>query len=221
MQHKGDVKVRRSNHLRKEFNMTINTLVKVYTYIRVSTELQVEGGYSLDYQRNIIAEYCNINDMTVVKEFCDAGISGASAEGRPAFKEMLASIRKGIDCVKFVVVYKLSRFGRNTADTLAAVQEMQDFGVNLIAIEEKIDTSSAAGKLMCTMLASFAELDRSNIKEQSMQGRMQKARLGLWNGGVPPYGYAVQDNKLVVSEDEAVTVKKIFELFTTTPPRRA
>ena len=190
-------------------------ILKVYSYIRVSTELQVEG-FSLDAQRNVIAEYCNRQDMAIVKEFCDAGISGASAEGRPAFKEMLDSVRKGTDDVKYVVVYKLSRFGRNTADTLAAVQEMQDYNVNLIAIEEKIDTSSAAGKLMCTMLASFAELDRSNIKEQSMQGRLQKARSGLWNGGVPPYGYTVEDNKLVVHEEEAVVVKTIFELYTTT-----
>ena len=186
-----------------------------YSYLRVSTEMQIDG-YSLDAQREIIKDYCERNNMEIVKEFCDAGISGASAEGRPQFMEMLDNIQKGIDDVKFVIVYKLSRFGRNTADTLASVQKMQDYGVNLIAVEEKIDTSSATGKLMCTMLATFAELDRSNIKEQTLRGRIQKARSGLWNGGIPPYGYKVVDNKLAINEDEAEVVRNVFRLYTTT-----
>lgn len=187
---------------------------KVYTYTRVSTEMQTEG-FSLDAQREILHRYCETNNMTIVKEFCDAGISGASTAGRPEFTAMMTAIEQRADDVKYVLVYKLSRFARNTADTLSAVQSMQDMGVNLIVIEENINTSTPVGKMLCTFMATFAELDRANIKEQTMQGRMQKARTGLWNGGIPPYGYKVVDSKLVVDEEEALVVKKFFELYTT------
>ena len=73
---------------------------------------------------------------------------------------------------------------RNAADVLATLQVMQDFGVNLICVEDGIDSSKDAGKLMISVLSAVAEIERENIRVQTMEGRMQKAREGKWNGKV-------------------------------------
>ena len=84
----------------------------------------------------------------------------------------------GKDRVEFVLVYKLSRFGRNAADVLNSLQRMQDFGVNLICVEDGIDSSKDSGKLMISVLSAVAEIERENILVQTMEGRRQKARDG-------------------------------------------
>ena len=89
---------------------------------------------------------------------------------------MLNAIEDGKDGVDFVLVLKLSRFGRNAADVLSSLQLMQDYGVNLICVEEGIDSSKEAGKLLIYINAAVAELERENIRVQTMAGREQKAR---------------------------------------------
>ena len=99
---------------------------------------------------------------------------------RPQFKEMLELIEAGTDDIDYVLVFKLSRFGRNAADVLSSLQKMQDFGVNLICVEDGIDSSKDAGKLMISVLSAVAEIERDNILVQTMEGRKQKAREGKW-----------------------------------------
>lgn len=127
--------------------------------------------------------------MVVVREFSDEGKSGKNVDGRPQFKEMLELIEAGTDDIDYVLVFKLSRFGRNAADVLSSLQKMQDFGVNLICVEDGIDSSKDAGKLMISVLSAVAEIERDNILVQTMEGRKQKAREGKWNGGFAPYGW--------------------------------
>ena len=129
---------------------------------------------------------------------------------------MMDDIKSGKDEVSYVLVFKLSRFGRNAADVLATLQVMQDFGVNLICVEDGIDSSKDAGKLMISVLSAVAEIERENIRVQTMEGRMQKAREGKWNGGFAPYGYALIDGKLVVNEEEAVVIRTIFDQYVNT-----
>jgi len=73
--------------------------------------------------------------------------------------------------VKYVLVFKLSRFGRNAADVLNSLQFMQDYGVNLICIEDGIDSSRGSGKLMISVLSAVAEIEHENILVQTMEGR--------------------------------------------------
>ena len=129
---------------------------------------------------------------------------------------MMEDIKSGKDEVSYVLVFKLSRFGRNAADVLATLQVMQDFGVNLICVEDGIDSSKDAGKLMISVLSAVAEIERENIRVQTMEGRMQKAREGKWNGGFAPYGYSLIDGKLEVNEEEAVAIRMIFDQYVNT-----
>ena len=173
--------------------------------------MQVEG-YSLDGQKNSLKRFAEREEMQIVGIYEDAGKSGKSIEGRPAFKRMLSDIQEGLD-VDYVLVYKLSRFGRNAADILNSLEFIQSYGVNLLCIEEGIDSSQTSGKLLISVLSAVAEIERENILEQTMNGRREKARQGKWNGGPAPYGYSLKDDTLVIEEDEAEIVRTIFDKF--------
>lgn len=188
---------------------------KVYTYKRVSTTMQIDG-YSLDAQRARMKAYADFNDYEIVGEYEDAGKSGKSIEGRLQFNQMMEDIKSGKDSVSYVLVFKLSRFGRNAADVLSTLQVMQDFGVNLICVEDGIDSSKDAGKLMISVLSAVAEIERENIRVQTMEGRIQKAREGKWNGGFAPYGYQLVNGKLEINEEEAVAIRTIYDQYVNT-----
>lgn len=189
--------------------------IKVYTYKRVSTAMQIDG-YSLDAQRARMKAYADFNDYEIVGEYEDAGKSGKSIEGRMQFRQMMEDVKSGKDNISYVLVFKLSRFGRNAADVLSTLQVMQDFGVNLICVEDGIDSSKDAGKLMISVLSAVAEIERENIRVQTMEGRIQKAREGKWNGGFAPYGYQLVNGKLEINKEEAVAIRTIYDQYVNT-----
>ncbi len=184
---------------------------KCVLYPRVSTEMQVDG-FSLDGQKSNLRRFADREEMEIVNIYEDAGKSGKSIEGRPAFKQMLLDIENGLE-IDYILVYKLSRFGRNAADILNSLEHIQAFGVNLICIEEGIDSSQTSGKLLISVLSAVAEIERENIIEQTMNGRKEKARQGGWNGGFAPYGYFLKDKQLFIQEDEAEAVRIIFDKY--------
>lgn len=191
------------------------TRKRVYTYTRVSTAMQIDG-YSLDAQKERMKAFAYYNNYDIVGEYEDAGKSGKSIEGRIQFNQMMEDIKSGKDSVSYVLVFKLSRFGRNAADVLSTLQVMQDFGVNLICVEDGIDSSKDAGKLMISVLSAVAEIERENIRVQTMEGRIQKAREGKWNGGFAPYGYKLTDGNLVINEQEAEAIRIIYKQYVNT-----
>ena len=184
---------------------------KCVLYPRVSTEMQVDG-FSLDGQKSSLRRFADREEMEIVNIYEDAGKSGKSIEGRPAFKQMLLDIENGLE-IDYILVYKLSRFGRNAADILNSLEHIQAFGVNLICIEEGIDSSQTSGKLLISVLSAVSEIERENIIEQTMNGRKEKARQGGWNGGFAPYGYFLKDKQLFIQEDEAEAVRIIFDKY--------
>lgn len=188
--------------------------LRCYIYVRVSTSMQVDG-YSLEAQRDRLIKFAEFQEMEVVRKYCDAGKSGKNISGRPEFSQMLQDIAEDRDRVDFILVFKLSRFGRNAADVLNSLQYIQDFGVNLICVEDGIDSSKDSGKLTITVLSAVAEIERENIFVQTMEGRRQKAREGKWNGGQAPFGYELdsKNGTLTVNPKEAEIVRIIFSKF--------
>lgn len=176
--------------------------------------MQVDG-YSLEGQKNGLKRFAEREEMQIVGEYEDAGKSGKSIEGRPAFKKILSDIKEGL-VVDYILVYKLSRFGRNAADILNSLEYVQSYGVNLLCIEEGIDSSQASGKLLISVLSAVSEIERENILEQTMNGRREKARQGKWNGGPAPFGYFIKDDILHIQPEEAEIVKLIFNKYITT-----
>lgn len=180
-------------------------------YIRVSLEYQV-ANFSLSGQEKELKEYADYKKMNVKKVFVERGQSGKSIEGRTEFQNMLDYI--ATHKISYVIVYKLSRFGRNAKDTLNSLDFLQKHGCNLIAVKDGINSKLAVGKLMITILSAVCEMERENINAQTMLGRITKAKSGKWNGGFAPFGYILKDSELIIDEEKAELVKLIFDKFT-------
>ncbi len=194
---------------------------KCIIYIRVSSERQVKG-YSLDGQKRYLTEWCEFEGMQVVEVYVEPGRSGKSISGREVFQKMLDDISSGKISVDYIVVFKLSRFGRNAKDLLVSLSYLQRYGVNLICKEDGLDSSTSMGRMMITILGAVAEMERENIIIQSTLGREEKARQGDWNGGPAPYGYELMEvkengkkakKKLVINEEEARIVRYVFDEY--------
>lgn len=179
-------------------------------YLRVSLERQTEG-YSLEGQKRYLREWAEFEGMTVIGIYVDAGKSGKSISGRDEFQHMLSDIAKSH--IDYVIVFKLSRFGRNAKDVLVSLSHLQRYGTNLICKEDGLDSSTSMGRMMITILGAVAEMERENILAQSMLGREEKAKQGGWNGGIAPYGYVLHNGKLEIHKDDAKVIALIYDKF--------
>lgn len=142
---------------------------KCYIYTRVSTAMQVDG-YSLDAQREKLRKYADYEDMVIAGEYSDEGFSGKNIQGRHEFQQMLRDVQDCKDGVSYVLVFKLSRFGRNAADVLNSLQLMQDFGVNLICVEDGIDSSKDSGNETFNALVEQIKALNREITEDTSLG---------------------------------------------------
>lgn len=187
-------------------------------YIRVSSERQVKG-YSLDGQKHYLAECAERRGMTVLDTYVEEDKSGKSIEGRTEFQRMLDDIQSGKVHTDYVLVFKLSRFGRNARDVLNSLEFIMKYGVHLMCVEDGLDSSTSMGKMMITILGAVAELERENIIAQSLLGREEKAKSGGWNGGFAPYGYRLvkrvdkSKGKLETVPEEKAVVQLVFDMF--------
>ena len=159
--------------------------MKAYGYIRVSTEEQAMEGVSLDAQRAKLAAWADLNGYELAGIFEDAGISGTKSN-RPGLAAALAAVGKG----DALVVYSLSRLARSTRHTLEISERLDKAGADLVSLSERIDTTSAAGRMVFRMLAVLAEFERDQISERTSAALQYKKAKGERVGAVP-YGYAL------------------------------
>lgn len=167
-------------------------------YIRVSTEGQATDGVSLDAQRAKIEAWCSLNDYELAAVHVDAGISGKSADNRPGLQAALSECRKG--CA--LVVYSLSRLARSTRDTIEISERLNKVGADMVSLSEKIDTTTAAGKMVFRMLAVLAEFERDQISERTASAMQFKKAKGERVGSVP-YGYFLDGDNITLIENPA------------------
>ncbi len=184
---------------------------KVAIYVRVSTDIQVDG-YSIDEQIERLEKYCQARDWIIYDKYIDPGFSGSNIN-RPAMLKMITDIRD--NKIDLVLVYKLDRLSRSQKDTLYLIEEeFLPNSVDFISMTENFDTSTPFGKAMIGILSVFAQLERENIKTRLAMGHVGRAKAGYWRGGSnPPIGYDFIDGKLVVNEYEALQVQLIFKMF--------
>ena len=193
----------------------MTTTVRAAIYGRVSTEDQVDGT-SLDEQRRVCGGAIAARGWELAGEYIDEGITGTKRQ-RPEWQRMLADIRAGnLDAV---VVLKLDRFARNAGHAITETDALVELGVTFVSVKENIDLSTAHGRMMRTMLAGFAELERDTIVERTVSGQRAKARDGRWPGGQPPYGWRLEgkqrDARPVPDEAERQVLRLAFEWVTT------
>lgn len=184
---------------------------RVILYLRVSTNAQEEG-YSIDIQKEKLLAYCKAHDWIVVAIVTDPGFSGSNLE-RPGIQRVIREVEQGN--VDMVLVYKLDRLSRSQKDTLWLIEDcFLPHGVDFASMQEKFDTSTPFGRAMVGILSVFAQLERENIKERTFGGRLERAKEGLWHGGgFDPIGYDYIDGELVVNQQEAAQVRRVFDLY--------
>lgn len=187
------------------------SISRVVGYVRVSTENQLEN-YSIDEQSQRIRAYCAAKGWALCSIYTDGGYSGGNTN-RPALQQMLELVRAG--GVDAVVVYKLDRLSRSQKDTLSLIEdEFLMHGVDFISINENFDTSTPFGRAMIGILSVFAQLEKDQITERMIMGRIGRCKAGYFHGGGdPPFGYRYKDNLLHVNEYEAMQVRDVYRRF--------
>jgi DNA invertase Pin-like site-specific DNA recombinase len=184
-------------------------------YVRVSTEEQATGGVSLDLQEERLRAYCVMAGLDLLEIVREEGVSGAKplAE-RPAGSQLLQLV--GPNRARHVVALKLDRVFRSAIDALQMTQRWDSAGVALHLVDmggQAMNTASAMGKMLLTMLAGLAEFERNLIAERTTTAmRHMKARRRAYSP--TPLGYVRDGDDLVAVADEQATVRRIQQLHT-------
>lgn len=186
---------------------------RVVFYGRVSTELEAQIS-ALKNQMNWYLELAEHHpNWTVVGQYADEGISGTGMKTRPSFMKMLRDARKK----KFdlIVTREVSRFARNTVDTLVTTRELKQYGVEVYFVNDDIWTMRGDGEVRLTIMASLAQDESRKMSERTKAGIQTSQKKGTYVAGPTPFGYK-RDEKahtLVVQESQAETVRKIFAWY--------
>ena len=181
--------------------------MKAIGYIRVSTQGQAEDGVSLDAQEAKVRAWAELNGAEVVI-FRDEGISGKRADNRPGLVAALDTVGKG----DALVCYSLSRLSRSTRDALAIADILTKKEADLVSLSEKIDTTTAAGKMVFRMLAVLSEFERDQISDRTRFALAHKRACGEKTGGDVPFGYRLNAGHLVEDAAEQKAVRLILDL---------
>jgi DNA invertase Pin-like site-specific DNA recombinase len=156
---------------------------KAIGYVRVSTEEQAAEGYSLEAQRAKLAGYAVASDLELVAVLADEGISGKRTDNRPGLQDALRRLEAGEAAA--LVVVKLDRLSRSTADVLALVERSGREGWGLHSLAERLDTASAMGRFVVTIFAALAQAEREVIGERTKAAMSHMKASGLRVGAVP------------------------------------
>ena len=178
-------------------------------YCRVSTEEQAEEGFSIGGQAERLRAYAELHELGDVTVIEDGGWSGKNLE-RPGLERLLEMV--GAGHVDHVLIWRLDRLSRHLGDLILLADTFGSAGVSLHSFTEKLDLSSATGRMFYNILGSFAQFYREQLVENVRMGTEQAVRQGRWVNR-PKTGYSLAGGLLVPNED-AERVRSIFRLRT-------
>lgn len=171
-------------------------------------------------QKNRLLEYIEFQNKreanwgTLVEIYCDEGKSAKNMKGRPEFLRMLTDVKIGR--INLIVATELSRLNRNIKDFCEVWDLLKDHKASFVTLRENFDTTTASGEMMVFNLINYAQYERKQTSERISANWLSRSKRGLWNGGTIPLGYDRNPKnkaELAVNEMEALTVRKIFEVF--------
>lgn len=179
-------------------------------YIRVSTQEQAKHGFSLAAQQEALENYAKALGYDILRVYKDEGKSAKNIQQRPEMVQML----KDAEDKKFsaIFIYKLDRFSRSIKDLILTIDKLKEWGIDFVSLQDKIETTSASGKLMFHIISAFAEFERNIIGDRTKFGMERKAKEGGFITKAPK-GYILVNKELIIKDQEAEQVKKIFEEF--------
>lgn len=184
----------------------------VAIYARVSTEHEAQLSAlenQMDWYKPILAAR---PEWTFVKQYVDEGITGTSAEKRPHFMEMIkdAKARK----FDMIITREVSRFARNTVDTLQYTRMLKDYGVEVFFINDNIKTFDGDGELRLTIMATLAQDESRKTSIRVKAGQQTSMEHGVIYGNGNILGYdRVDKNHFVINPEQAKTVRMIYDMY--------
>jgi DNA invertase Pin-like site-specific DNA recombinase len=184
----------------------------LHIYTRVSTVAQADDGMSLETQRD--TGIARAERHGFLHQLWNEGGRSSNHEEidkRPVLSQVLAGIRSGL--IKHLYVYDQSRLSRNDYVSSIFRFECQKHGVTLYNKDGKYDLANPQDQFMRQILDAVAQFDNSQRAERTRLGKLSRVRQGCWMGGPPPFGYAIEDRRLVLHPVESDWVKKIFEAY--------
>lgn len=187
----------------------MNGRTKVVGYIRVSTDKQADEGVSLSAQRAKIEAYCVAMDLELVGIVEDAGLSAKSLD-REGLRSALGMLESGK--AQAMLVTKLDRLTRSVRD-LGDLIERFFSKYSLLSMSDQIDTRSATGRLMLNLLTSVAQWERETTGERTRDALAHKRANGEFTGGNAPYGFSVDNDGKLVSNDAEREMLRIVREF--------
>ena len=189
----------------------MNTKTKVAAYCRVSTNMEDQLN-SLSAQIKYFTEYISEHkEWELIEVYYDEGITGTSVKKREGFNRMIADCQQGR--INTILTKEVSRFARNTVDTLNYTRQLSQLGVNIIFMNDGIDTSDKDGELRLTIMASIAQEESRKISERVKWGIRRKMESGYVYGYSAMLGFRTENGKLTIVPEEAEIVKRIFNSY--------
>lgn len=185
--------------------------LRVAAYCRVSTDKEDQRN-SLEAQQIFFGSYIKEHlGWTLVGVFADEGLSGTSTRGRRAFQELLRRAMDGE--VDLILTKEVSRFARNTVDTLQVTRDLKAQGVGVLFLNDGIDTRENDGEFRLTIMASVAQEESRKISERTRWGQLQAMKRGVVFGNNSLYGYTLLHGSLTVLPEQAEIVRQVYHRF--------
>ena len=190
--------------------MDDNKPKRVAAYCRVSTD-KTDQANSLESQQRYFNEYINRNPLWELYDiYVDDGISGTNTKKRAAFNHMIDDAVNG----KFdlIITKEISRFARNIVDSITYTRELKQHGVGVLFLNDGIYTLDSDGELRLALLSTIAQEESRKTSERVKWGQRRQMEKGVVFGK-DMLGYDVRGGKLILNEESAETVRKIFHKF--------
>jgi len=193
---------------------TKDVALRTGIYVRVSTDEQVQEGYSIRAQTDKLKQYALLKDWQIYDIYADEGISGKNIVDRPAINRLIDDINDGK--VNNVLVFKVDRLTRSTKNLLELVELFEECNCAFNSLTESIDTDTPSGRMFLKIIGIFAEFERENLVSRLKLGFERKAKEGYTlANSIMSYGYSREKGQKVqtILPGEARIVKEIFEMY--------
>ena len=182
----------------------------VAAYCRVSTDNEDQAN-SFESQQRYFRQYIeNHPDWTLYEVFADEGTSGTNTKKRKEFNRMIECARRGE--MDLIITKEISRFARNTMDSIQYTRELKKYGVGVIFMNDNINTLDQDAELRLTIMSSIAQDESRRTSERVKWGQKRRMEAGVVFGR-SLLGYDVKDGKITVNEEGAKVVRLVFHKF--------
>ena len=185
--------------------------IRVAAYCRVSSDSadQLNSFMAqMRYYENFLADS---KTETLISVYADEGITGTRMDNREEFQRMLKDCRKGK--IDRIIAKSISRFSRNTKECLTVIRELKSLGITVFFEKESIDTANISDEMMITLMSGLAQEESSSISNNLKWTYHKQMMDGTIKCRSAPYGYTLNNGKLIVNHEESTVVKRIFTMF--------